>query len=225
MPTSHFEQLNEIVELIILSDPRALLDVGVGGGKFGVLAREYLEVWNQPASSSGRTRRIDGIESYADYLTPLHRHVYDELLVGDALEILPRVTRRYDLLLLIDVLEHFEHDDGNGLLRAALAVSDNVLVATPLDAGVVEAADDASLPNPRERHRSQWRRQDFEGFGPRCFLPNRRSILCYLGEKAGWIERQLLRPERRIQYWCPLLLGAYRRARPSLGWLASRLRS
>ena len=112
-------------------------------------------------------------------------------------------------------------------VRAALAVSDNVVVSTPLDAGVVEGVTEAepSLPNPRERHRSQWRRQDFDAFGPRCFLPNRHSILCYLGEKAGLIERHLLRPERRIQYWCPLLLGPYRRVRPSLGWLVSWLRS
>jgi hypothetical protein len=42
MPTSHPHQLNQIVELIMLTDPHSLLDVGIGFGKYGVLAREYL---------------------------------------------------------------------------------------------------------------------------------------------------------------------------------------
>ncbi|MBA7570185.1 hypothetical protein ES708_11933 [subsurface metagenome] len=33
MPSSHWYQLNEIMELIILTQPKSILDVGVGFGK------------------------------------------------------------------------------------------------------------------------------------------------------------------------------------------------
>ena len=45
MPSSHYFQLNEIVDLIALTNPVKVLDIGVGFGKYGFLAREYLELW------------------------------------------------------------------------------------------------------------------------------------------------------------------------------------
>jgi len=41
MPSSHLLQLNEIMQLIFLTKPQSLLDIGVGFGKYGVLAQEY----------------------------------------------------------------------------------------------------------------------------------------------------------------------------------------
>ena len=55
MPFSHFTQLNTILELITLTDPMSMLDIGVGFGKYGVLAREYLEL-------------RDGREAYSPWL-------------------------------------------------------------------------------------------------------------------------------------------------------------
>jgi hypothetical protein len=46
MPTSHPYQLNEIIDLAMKVDPKSVLDVGVGFGKYGVLLREYLELWD-----------------------------------------------------------------------------------------------------------------------------------------------------------------------------------
>ncbi len=43
MPTSHLYQISDILEIISLIRPRSVLDVGVGFGKYGLLAREYLE--------------------------------------------------------------------------------------------------------------------------------------------------------------------------------------
>ncbi len=70
MPSSHFGQLNEIVELIKLSKPKSVLDIGVGFGKYGVLAREYLELWDEGKKYNDREIRIDGIEAFEKYITP-----------------------------------------------------------------------------------------------------------------------------------------------------------
>lgn len=41
MPTSRPHQINKILELIILTAPESLLDIGPGFGKYGFLARGY----------------------------------------------------------------------------------------------------------------------------------------------------------------------------------------
>src|SRR5687767_4514446 len=76
VPTSHFHQINEIVELIKRTAPDSLLDVGVGFGKFGLLAREYLDVWNERLDKKDWKARIEGVEVFPQYLTPVHHHVY-----------------------------------------------------------------------------------------------------------------------------------------------------
>src|SRR5208283_1293046 len=112
MPSSHHYQLNEIIELIIDTNPAKLLDIGIGYGKYGFLAREYLELWEQGSSYDSHKRQIDGIEAFDEYITPVHRLIYDQIFSGDAKEVLPLIKDRYDLILMIDVLEHFTHEDG-----------------------------------------------------------------------------------------------------------------
>ena len=62
MPTSHLHQLNAIVEIMMLTDPQSMLDVGVGFGKYGFLAREFLELYDGRDAYADWQRRIDGIE-------------------------------------------------------------------------------------------------------------------------------------------------------------------
>ncbi|RMD60854.1 MAG: class I SAM-dependent methyltransferase [Alphaproteobacteria bacterium] len=180
MPTSHPRQVNEIVELIRRLDPQRILDVGCGFGKFGFLAREYLDVWGGEHAYGAWTRTIDAIEGFSRYLTPVHDFVYDRVLVGNACDILPQLDARYDLVLLIDILEHFERADGLAILRRCVELSANTIVSTPKDIGDQEDV----FENELEAHRSQWRYRDFDEFPNRGFLANRDSIICCYGEDA-----------------------------------------
>ncbi len=180
MPTSHLLQLNEIVQLIYLSKPRSLLDVGVGFGKYGVLAREYLELWDGRGKYKEWTRRIDGVEIFEEYLTPLHDYIYDNIYLGNALDIIPGLDATYDLILLIDVLEHFTHDEGLMLLEACRDKSRNFLVSTPKDIGMQEDAFD----NPHEAHKFQWQKQHFEKYEKYFYVPNLKSYIYLIGEDA-----------------------------------------
>ena len=89
MPSSIPQQLNDIVELIIDTNPKSILDVGVGFGKYGFLSREYLELWDGRGQYKDWRRRIDGIEAFKEYLTPIHDFVYNHVYVGNVLDILP----------------------------------------------------------------------------------------------------------------------------------------
>jgi len=180
MPSSHLLQINEIVQLIFLSKPESVLDVGVGFGKYGVLAREYLELWDGRGRYNEWKRRIDGIEVFKEYLTPLHDYVYDNIYTGNALDVIPGLDVTYDLILLIDVLEHFTHDEGLKLLEVCQKKSRNFLVSTPKDIGAQEGA----FNNPYEAHKFQWQRWHFEEFEKHFYVPNPKSYIYLIGEDA-----------------------------------------
>lgn len=181
MPTSHPTQINEIVTMIMMTCPASLLDVGVGFGKYGFLAREYLEVWGEEEHYHDRRVRIDGIEVFEEYLTPVHEYVYDTVYIGDAAQFLPDMADvAYDLLILCDVLEHFTREQGGEVLRQCCRVSRNVLVSVPRNV----AEQGAAFGNEHERHLSQWGEADFQGDRPSFIYPHQRSIIAYIGDDA-----------------------------------------
>ena len=206
MPSSHYQQLNELTEVIVLVDPTSVLDVGTGLGKFGVLAREYLEVRRGHLRKQDWHCRIDGIEGFGPYLSPLHEYVYDRLFTGDVRQIVPGLTARYDLVLLIDVLEHFEYEAGLALLTELLRRADNLLVSTPKR--FIEQG--ASFGNRLEVHHSHWKRRDFSALGEACFVPNEVSLICLVGRDAGRVRRELFSWRRRLKRQAPFLAAGYR---------------
>jgi hypothetical protein len=168
------------MQLIFGCRPKSVLDIGVGFGKFGVLAREYLELWDGRNKYDDWSHRIDGIEAFKEYLTPLHEYIYDNVYTGNALSILPQLDFTYDLILLIDVLEHFTYDDGQLLLELCQQKGRNFIVSTPLDIGVQADVFD----NPFETHRFQWQPWHFERFEKYVHVQNPKSHIYLIGEAA-----------------------------------------
>lgn len=195
MPTSHMHQLNEIVETIVLVNPQTILDIGVGFGKYGVLAREFLELRDGRDQYHDWQRQIDGIEIFADYLTPLHEFVYDQVYLGNAADVLPTLTTTYDLILLIDVLEHFPQQEGTAVLQACLQQGHHVLVSTP---GWFFPQADA-FNNPYEQHRSFWTKADLACFSPHCFIPNDVSLICLIGPQSKRVQQEFYGFKRRLK--------------------------
>jgi SAM-dependent methyltransferase len=180
MPSSHYHQLNEILELIIETNPQKLLDIGIGFGKYGFLSREYLELWEEGSVYGVYKRKIDGIEAFEGYLTPLHRLIYDRIFTGDAKDILPSLTEKYDLVLMIDVFEHFTREEGWKVLEECRRCGRNILISVPR---IMSEQDDV-YDNPYETHRYNWKRKDFEGIRDKFFLYNTKSTICYIGEDS-----------------------------------------
>jgi SAM-dependent methyltransferase len=131
VPSGDFEQIETVVRLLQAADPQSVLDIGVGFGKYGFLMREYLEVWSGAGDYGQWQRRLEGIEAFEKYVTPLHRYIYDRVHIGDALDVLPRLPGPFDLGLLIDVIEHFSREDGERLLSECDRVGRTVLIASP----------------------------------------------------------------------------------------------
>jgi len=193
MPSSHHYQLNEILELIIETNPARLLDIGIGFGKYGFLAREYLELWQPDSVYGAHNRQIDGIEAFEAYLTPLHSLIYDKIYTGDAKEVLPTLSNRYDLILMIDVFEHFSYDDGLKVLEECRRCGRNILISVPRIMSVQEEV----YGNPYETHRYNWSRKDFSEIHDKFFVYNSRSTICYIGEDSARIQNILGKRNRR----------------------------
>ena len=160
MPTSYHQAISYVVSQVVAAAPRSVLDIGVGFGKYGVLLREALEVAFGRYSKSAWQTRLDGVEAFVGYRNPIHEFVYDKIWYQDirtALEELPD----YDVILLVDVLEHFSKAEGVALLRALLSLARKfVLVSTPL----YPDRQSSYLGNDYEVHKSRWHVLDFAEF-------------------------------------------------------------
>ena len=139
-----------------------MLDVGVGMGKWGVLVREYCDSWGV-TRLNGRHTVIHGIEGDERYIGDLHRAVYDDLFIGDLIQIIPTLDP-YDMLLCIDVLEHLQKPDGLELLAWAKASVGRSMFAIPHPV----SKQGAVYGNEFERHRSHWSEAELRQFG-RCW--------------------------------------------------------
>jgi hypothetical protein len=208
MPTSHFYQMNEIAELIFVKNPDSVLDIGVGFGKYGVLTREYLEVWNERYSRDQWKVRVDGIEAFKEYVSPLHNFIYDHIYIGNALSVLPGLDHQYDLILLIDVLEHFDRDEGLKLLKLCQQSAKGVIVSTPKK--FLEQHD--YFGNAFEIHRSHWNENDLaRAFDKKIFLRNKISLLCYAGEDINFVSKELSKRRNILEKVFSLLLMLWER--------------
>lgn len=215
MPTSHRQQIPDILDLIELSHPQRLLDIGIGFGKYGLLTREYLEIWEKHDQYGVWQVKLDGIEGFPDYIRPWHKEIYDDIFLGDARTIVPTLTTRYDMTLIIDVLEHFTYADGWELIQHLEAHTRNILISTPKYVGV----QGAEFGNDYEIHRFQWHPRHFRELGEVFVVPNPYSWILYCGADAqalrqAWEKREkMLRRDRQrdfLQEHAPVLLQVYR---------------
>jgi len=185
LPSSQFGQISLLAWLIQELDPRSVLDVGPGFGKYGFIAREFLELWWRTTDYGKRTRRIDAIEVFEPYITALQRSIYDEIHVGDALSVLPNLAP-YDLVLLIDVLEHFDKSDGLRLIDAALQKGTFVVISTPKN----PAPQGAHFGNVHERHVSVWTKREIAEIAPSLFLHEPQSLVALLSASKDRIAKK-----------------------------------
>jgi 2-polyprenyl-3-methyl-5-hydroxy-6-metoxy-1,4-benzoquinol methylase len=181
MPSSQHYHISKIMDIIIHINPMSILDIGTGFGKYGVLCREYLELWDGRHNYSQFLRRIDGVEVFGDYITPLHKFVYNNIYINDIMEVLDKIESRYDLVLLIDVLEHFEKHQGETLLYKILRKNDGVLISTPKK----PSSQKDAFGNVYETHRSKWTKSDLGSLAPNLFINDRVSHIAYLGNDGN----------------------------------------
>lgn len=196
MPTSLLDQWPRIINLVETTDRHdSILDVGPGWGKAATLLREYLNV---------KPFRIDAVEAHYPYVVDHHLGLlYDRVWWGspdggDAFDTNAGVLEAkwqfvdgrdhptgaryeaqplldsYDVVLMVDVIEHLTLADGFDLVKR---IPGTVVICTPT--GFDPSAD---FPTS-ERHLSLWTRDHWRE------LAEGREPSTVVEQHAGWIVR------------------------------------
>jgi len=159
MPFSCFDPIPVVFNLIDFYRPSTVLDIGVGFGKYGVLCREILDVYHGRYDKKQWVTTIDGIEVFENYRNSLW-DVYNNIYIGNALDILENSNIHYDLIICSDVLEHFDKESGHKLINLCLEKSEVIIINTPRE--FMEQGD--VFGNIHEMHLSLWRPNDFRPY-------------------------------------------------------------
>jgi hypothetical protein len=177
VPTSNPYAISKIMHIVMTIDPYSVLDIGAGFGKYGLLCREYLELWDGRGRYSEFLRRIDAVEVFRNYITAVHRFVYNNIYVHDVSTLMDDLRYYYDLVLLIGTLEHFYKIEGELLLKKILSNNEGLIVCTPKKV----RPQGRCFNNIYETHRSQWTEAELTSVGNSFFMYDRRSIIAYIG--------------------------------------------
>jgi hypothetical protein len=155
MPIGSYAAVGKLVQTLIQSQPRSVLDLGMGFGGGGVLVREWLDLGVQPWKTF-----LVGVECWADYRNPVW-DLYNVVYLQTIEQFLCDTSDPFECILLMDVLEHFDGATGASILRsvqARVADGGTLLVTTP----VKFFPQAAVYGNDRERHHSCWSEADLK---------------------------------------------------------------
>jgi len=161
MGTSNWQNISYNIDLVKKLDPKSILDIGVGFGRWGILFREFLEIWGERNYSGEWKRIIDGVEIFPGYIKDYHKYFYSNIYNEDALEFIKKTDKNYDLINCGDVLEHFSKTDAQEFVSVAMKKSRYLLINIPIGKNWKQ---DAINNNEHEKHLSKWYNSDFKRY-------------------------------------------------------------
>jgi hypothetical protein len=200
VPYSSHLALSLALEHAVRLRPRRVLDVGFGFGKWGFLLREALDFIDGRVERNEWRVTIDGIDARR-YDSPLPGWVYDDVQIGSVLDVVGELSG-YDLVVMGDVIEHFEKAEGLTLLGTLLRQNRNILLTTPFHYFEQEVED-----NPYERHRSHWTIDDFQQWTFDYDVVGGFLVVVLLAGRDADRPRAADTRASRIAYGLPFLRG------------------
>lgn len=190
MPSSQFNQIPQICNAIKTIKPVKTLDVGCGYGKYGFLTREICEVW-----LGIKNLKVDAIEGYEKYVTTLQKVVYDRIYIGNALDELRKMKKnQYDLILAIDIVEHFYPIDGKTFIQLCNKVGRNVIISTPKK---VKKQGEV-FGNQLEEHKSQWTPELITMGNEGILIENDDNWIVVMGEITNDANKNTSKTTRKV---------------------------
>ena len=162
MASSTYNLIPYIIGTFSSASFTSLLDVGIGFGKWGVLVREYYD-FSKASNPNDLLKqnwriRVDGIEVFPDFISDLHRYIYNEIYVGPAQEII-NTLGKYDFILMVAVLAHFPRDIGLSLVEKLYNHANEAVVLT---IPTKRWPQDDIFENPYEVHHDvEWWKEEF----------------------------------------------------------------
>jgi len=220
MGTSNWQNISYCIELIRRINPNSILDVGAGFGRWGILGREFLEIWDDSNYSDKWNRKIDAVEIFEDYVKPYHSYFYDNVYIENAADFLKNNESKYDLIVCGDVIEHFEKEKGEKFIEDCLKHCRYLMINIPIgknwEQGVINN-------NEFEVHKSIWYNSDFRKYPNRKikkfrdYISRKFSVILISNGKIDLIS------EYKKKYGKYIFVKNYLSGKLNLGWLVKML--
>lgn len=160
MPIGSFSCFGKIIQSILATNPKSVLDLGIGFGMNGAAVRNWLDLGTKEAHGGKWSIKLEGVEAFEKYRNPTW-DLYDKVHVCDIREFIDK-TDRFDLILMTDVIEHFHKAEGEWILNK---LKDRCKKAVVVSTPAVWAEQNAVYGNEYERHKSHWTINDFRNMG------------------------------------------------------------
>jgi hypothetical protein len=182
MASSFADQIPTVAYVLGRLNPKTVLDVGKGFGKYGFLLHEYVGIDYGKKPDPHRTLAqqsriaIDAVEVNPSYQWPHISQFYREVYFGRVEELCDNLPA-YDVVLMADVIEHIEKIDALRVVDSFLARGSTLLISTPRKFFQQELFE-----SPDERHVSFWTVKDFQ-------KPDRTVLYQKVGEGVIYVVK------------------------------------
>ena len=123
--------------------PNTVLDLGAGAGKYGEICREIL-------GSSVQIVAVEGCRNTVDNVLARKDGLYDEVECKLVQDFVFENSRKFDLAIFGDVLEHLPRSLAFKVVARAAEFTSNIIVNVPL----YEIQQQGVAENPLEEHQS-----------------------------------------------------------------------
>jgi|688.fasta_scaffold257134_2 hypothetical protein len=135
-----------IQQVVNLTRPQKILELGCGQGKFG----ELLQQSNPTSSLTGVQKMFSGGDAGV-----LQKKGYREIIDSDILDYFEEgFDENYDLIVALDVIEHFLISDVMSIINFSLYRANFLLLVWP------SAHPQTAMTHPFDRHRSSFELKD-----------------------------------------------------------------
>jgi 2-polyprenyl-3-methyl-5-hydroxy-6-metoxy-1,4-benzoquinol methylase len=159
MPVSHHRNIIKVINTIDGIKPSSILDVGFGFGKYGLLLRERYDVRFKRVNRDQWKIKIDGVDIYDGYIAPHIQYIYSTIYIGHIHRLINNLLI-YDVILLIDVLEHMAKWKGIEVVKALYEKTNKLMLFSfPNKFSGGECSD---WPNRYEEHRCLWTQEELD---------------------------------------------------------------
>lgn len=164
MPVSEMSNIAPIMQEVVRLRPKVVVDLGVGGGKYGVLCREALDWVHGRCAPETWQAMIVGMEGFESYRNPAWS-CYTNVEIVDFVAVYEKI-QNCDLVMMIDSLEHLDMPTAKTVLETLVKNNKHVIISVPIG----ECPQGEVFGNTYEKHRSTWS-------GPRDFLKYNFRVL------------------------------------------------
>ena len=144
------DSINTVVSLL---QPATVCDIGPGAGKYGRIVRHR-------AAEDGFSTRVTAVEIDDSYVREFGlADIYDDIIIGDAVNLINSPRLRFDLVIIGDCIEHMRKSAGVDLLSFLMYRAGYICVIYP-----DEYIQDDWEGHAAEAHISTWSAEDFKGW-------------------------------------------------------------